>query len=95
MDIGPLFQKRRGAASTTIKVHFLRLLENKVAIIKTLGSLILMISCVVKYNTFLLFYDIDSNQKFLSHLRLYHHYDLSGSSVAVWFVEWMSLTDFF
>ena len=34
VDMGPVFYKRRGPASTTIRVQFVRLLENKGAIIK-------------------------------------------------------------
>ena len=52
VDIGPVFQRRRGPTSTTIRVQFLHLLGNKGVITrKSSGRLIFMISCVVKHNT--------------------------------------------
>ena len=52
VDIGSVFQRRRGPTSTTIRVQFLHLLGNKGVITrKSSGRLIFMIYCVVKHNT--------------------------------------------
>ena len=81
VDIGPAFQKQLGPKSTTIRVQFVHLLENKGAIIKNPRSfdlydfLYCQAPCYYSLGYWFRYWSVT-----FCHLRHYYHYDLPGDA---------------